>query len=96
MKYRFNAKDFYRKKDEQEERCALTGVELQPHTCDIAHIAPLHKGGEHCYENIELVHRDVVKWARELTDDEILEYAVMIVEHLGAKKGYQVLKSGRK
>jgi len=91
-KYRFKAQDFYRKKDEQNECCALTGIKLEPHTCDVAHVVPLHKGGEHEYANIELVHKDLVKLARILTDDEIFDYATLIVKYLGKSKGFRITK----
>ncbi|MCB1202379.1 MAG: hypothetical protein KDK41_17175 [Leptospiraceae bacterium] len=92
QQYRFNAEAFYKKKDEQRGKCAISGVVLEPATVDVSHSVPLDKGGTHCFENIDLVHRDLVKMARILTNDEILSYAVKIVNHLGKEKGYCVKK----
>jgi len=93
--YKFNSKDFYKKKDKQNECCALTGIRLEPHTCDISHVVPLHKGGKHEYDNVQLIHKDLVKIARGLTNDEILEYAIKIVETLGKTKGFTIKRKSK-
>ncbi len=79
--YTFRAEDFYKMREEQDDKCWLSGVKLDQNTCDISHKTPLSKGGKHEYKNIALVHKDLVKLARQLTDKEILKYAKLIVDN---------------
>jgi hypothetical protein len=41
---------------DQDERCALTGIQLVPRTASLDHKMPIEHGGENDIENVQIVH----------------------------------------
>lgn len=66
---------------EQNYRCALTGVELTPETASVDHKIPLQQGGNHSIANLHIVeHR--INWAKgTMTVEEFLEMCRRVVEY---------------
>lgn len=76
-----------RKLEEQDYRCALTGVSL---TCDLskgvrcrtnASVDRIVAGGPYTYDNIQLVCRAVNFWRSDLPVAEFVEWCRLVVSH---------------
>lgn len=93
--YRFRAEDFYSKLREQNNKCPLTGRELEADNTTAEHIKPLSKGGEHKIDNIYLVDKEVAKLKRTMHDEEVVELAAAIIQTVGADFGYGIKKLKR-
>lgn len=65
---------------EQEYRCALSGIKLTPKTASIDHKIPLSKGGLHRMDNAQIVHAEVNRAKGVLTNDEFIALCRRIVE----------------
>jgi hypothetical protein len=86
-KYTFKAKDFYRLLEEQKYRCPITGRELTPETTCAEHIVPLRKGEVHELKSIYLVDQMASRLKRHYTEEEILQFAIDVVNALGDENG---------
>jgi len=56
--------------EEQQYRCALSGVELEPDTAVLDHKIPRNRGGRHELNNVWFLHRDVNRAKGTMTVDE--------------------------
>jgi hypothetical protein len=82
------------KMQEQDWRCALSGVDLSQSAKDteLDHIVPLSKGGAHVLSNVQLVHRIPNAMKRTMTEQVFLKWCRRIVEH--ANQAEKLKKSG--
>lgn len=94
-KYVFRAQDFYYLLEAQKYRCPLTGRELTPENCTAAHRIPLRRGGEHALDNIYLIVEEAAWLKRNLTDQELLDLCVNVVDTIGDQHGLRVSRSKR-
>lgn len=58
--------------ERQQFKCALSGLPLEPETASLDHIVPIARGGEHCIENIWIVHQQVNAAKGSMTTDEFI------------------------
>jgi len=56
----------------QDFRCALTGRRLQPETAALDHMLSVARGGRHCIENAQMLHKDVNRAKGTLTNEEFV------------------------
>jgi 5-methylcytosine-specific restriction endonuclease McrA len=56
--------------ENQEYRCALSGIELEPDTAVLDHKIPRKRGGKHELSNVWWLHRDVNRAKGTMTVDE--------------------------
>jgi hypothetical protein len=77
--WKMRAKDFYELLELQGYRCILSGNELEPDTVCIARRVLLSQGGEHCFENSYLVHRDLHAFTKQCSIEQIVEYCHKIL-----------------
>jgi DNA-binding CsgD family transcriptional regulator len=56
--------------EDQQYRCALSGVELEPDTAVLDHKTPRNRGGRHELSNVWFLHRDVNRAKGTMTVDE--------------------------
>ena len=90
--YKFRAADFYAKLEGQQYTCPLTGRELKPQTTTAEHIVTLESGGKHALENIFLIDRHIARLKRHLNEQEIVDLARDVIEHIGLKYGLKIEK----
>ena len=76
------------KMQEQDWRCALSGVDLSQSAKDteLDHIIPLSKGGAHVLSNVQLVHRIPNAMKRTMTEQVFLKWCRRIVERANQAK----------
>lgn len=67
---------------QQQYRCALTGRELTPETAALDHIVPVSRGGEHCIENAQVLHKEVNRAKGTLTNEEFIALCREVVAHV--------------
>jgi 5-methylcytosine-specific restriction endonuclease McrA len=75
---------------EQRGRCALTGVRLTRHNCEIDHIVPRSKGGSNDRSNIRWLLYDVNQAKRNLMDEEFLNLCRSVID-FEDKRGLNVI-----
>ncbi len=68
--------------DSQSRRCALTGRNLRPDTVALDHIIPVSRGGAHCIENAQLLHKEVNRAKGTLTNEEFIQLCRAVVSHM--------------
>ena len=57
----------------QENKCALSGIELTVENIELDHIIPLADGGSHSMENVQLVCREINRMKGVLSDARFVE-----------------------
>lgn len=78
--WKMNSADFKRLLEEiQDFKCAITGLPLLPENVEIAFKKPLSRGGQKAAANVHLVHKSIIKLAREYTIEEITALAKAIL-----------------
>jgi len=82
-KDKVTAKNLYRLLLKQEQRCAISGVELTTDNVSLDHIVPLSQGGEHIMPNVHLVHKIVNRMKGTMTHDEMLDWCRKIAQWNG-------------
>jgi hypothetical protein len=90
--YKFLAKDFYEMLEKQNYKCPLTGRELTPETTTAEHIVQLQAGGIHRKENIYLIHRDVARIKRFMSENDVINLAFDILKTMGKAYGFTAKK----
>jgi 5-methylcytosine-specific restriction endonuclease McrA len=70
--------------EQQQYRCALTGVELTTETVSLDHIKPVHKDGADDMSNVQLVHSTINAMKGTLAQDEFVEWCKLVSERFGA------------
>lgn len=63
----------FKKLQEQEFRCSLTGIKLTPDVAQVDHIIPVSCGGSDAIDNLQWVHSTVNKMKSTLTQTEFLD-----------------------
>jgi len=58
--------------NEQEFRCALSGVELEPSDATLDHIVPVSNGGDHSIDNLQVVNDTVNRMKGTLSNDDFI------------------------
>jgi len=77
--WKMNSVDFKRLlEDVQDFKCALTGLPLLPENVEIAYKIPPPRG-KIAASNVYLVHKSIIKLAREYSSEEILTLARLVV-----------------
>ena len=66
---------------EQQFRCSLTGVELEPETANADHIHSLMDGGENTIQNIQIVHQVVNRMKGTMSQDEFIAWCKRVAAH---------------
>jgi len=66
----------------QGYRCALTGRPLTPETASLDHIVSGRCGGEHCMENVQVLHKEVNRAKATMTNEEFMQLCREVVEHM--------------
>lgn len=72
--------------DWQRYRCALTGRPLEPQTASLDHMVPVRCGGQHCIDNVQVLHRQVNRAKGTLTNEEFIQLCREVVEHVGRQE----------
>ncbi len=67
---------------EQDYKCALSGRELTPDTCQLDHIDPHSGSGQHVMENCQLVHGTLNTMKGTLSNDEFIQACREVAEHM--------------
>ncbi len=71
--------DIRRLREEQGDRCALSGRPLTPDNCVADHVVPLTRGGAHCVSNVQLLTKRVNDAKGNLTSKEFLALCTDVV-----------------
>lgn len=66
------ANDLYKLAKDQEFRCALSGLPLEPSDAALDHIVPVSKGGTDDIGNLQWVHSVINKMKGSLDNDEFV------------------------
>lgn len=78
--------------DEQNFKCALTGVVLTPQTASFDHRVPLAKGGNSLKSNLQCVTKTANLAKGSLTMEQFLDLCFCVLNHAGAKSGYRATR----
>ena len=87
--YKFRANHFYQLLETQDYTCPLSGRKLTPENTTAEHIIPLQAGGVHELSNIYLIHKDVGRIKRHLSEADVVRLAFDILQTNGKKYGFQ-------
>ena len=90
--YKFKAKHFYDLLESQGYRCPLTGRELTPESTTAEHKVQLQAGGIHELQNIYLIHKDVGRIKRFMSEADVVQLAFDILQTKGKEYGFQAQK----
>lgn len=66
--------------ENQEFRCALTGVPLTPRTCEIDHKVPIARGGTNDIDNVWFIDRTVNRAKHTMTIEEFRAMCQRVIE----------------
>ena len=67
--------------EDQQYRCAMTGIELSPDDANLDHIVPISAGGEHVMGNVQVVHRVINQMKSTLPKDDFINWCRKIALH---------------
>ena len=65
---------------QQEYRCALSGVPLEPSRAEIDHIKPVSKGGGHGINNLQWLSKHVNRAKGTMSNDAFIEMCKQVVK----------------
>lgn len=65
--------------DDQDYRCALSGVVLTPETTALDHIQPVSRGGDHLITNAQALTKDINRSKGTMTNDEFVDMCQRVV-----------------
>ena len=74
------AKRIRRLVEQQNERCALTGIQLTPDDANLDHIIPIASGGKHEMSNVQVVHKTINRMKGTLPQGEFIEWCGRVVK----------------
>lgn len=66
--------------ERQNFHCAISGRLLTPETASLDHVVPVASGGEHIFENIHIVDREVNRAKGMMSLDEFVAMCREVVE----------------
>ena len=72
---------------DQDYKCALSGVELNPETANADHVQPVKFGGNNSIDNIVILHEKVNTMKGELAKDEFIEWCCLVADHVRGEGG---------
>lgn len=84
---KFFAEDFWELMERQNYQCALTGHKFEPINTEIELRQPNIREGRFDKSNFYLVDKELAPLARFLSEDQIIELAVEIIQFRGKEKG---------
>ena len=67
--------------ENQEFRCAMTGIELCPDDANLDHVVPIAAGGEHVMGNVQVVHKVINQMKSTLPKNDFINWCRKIVDH---------------
>jgi 5-methylcytosine-specific restriction endonuclease McrA len=67
--------------ERQHCRCALTGRRLTPSTAALDHVVSISRGGRHCIENAQVLHKEVNRAKGTMTNEEFIRLCYEVVAH---------------
>lgn len=67
--------------EQQGHRCALTGRQLTPEVASLDHVVPVERGGNHCIENAQILHKEVNRAKHTMTNEEFVALCYEVVRH---------------
>ena len=59
--------------EQQEYRCALSGVKLTPEMAELDHKVPLSKGGSNAISNVQWVHKRINRMKGSMKQDDFID-----------------------
>lgn len=69
--------------DDQDYRCAITGIKLTPRSAVLDHIQPLSKGGDHALSNVHIVDVRINKMKGTFPLEEFISHCKLVAESNG-------------
>ncbi len=84
---KFFAEDFWELMEKQNHQCALTGRKFEPINTEIELREPNLRESRFDKNNFYLIDKDLSPLARHLSEDEIINLAVEIIQFRGKEKG---------
>lgn len=76
---------------EQDYKCALTGVTLEPRVAALDHKEARTKGGSDEKENLHIVHETINRMKHTLSVSEFIYWCRLVVEYQQEKSGFAQL-----
>ena len=73
------ARQLYELIEDQEFRCALSGMKLTPKMARLDHKVPVSKGGDDSVDNLQWVHEEINRMKGTMDNQEFLELCKRIV-----------------
>jgi 5-methylcytosine-specific restriction endonuclease McrA len=70
--------------EDQQYRCALSGMHLEPEDASLDHIVPLSSGGRNEIGNVQIVHREINAMKGTLDARRFIELCRMVASHADA------------
>lgn len=72
--------------EQQEYRCALTGLPLEPDDANLDHTVPIASGGKHEMGNVQVVHKVINRMKSTLPQEEFIQWCRLVVKHCGSNE----------
>ena len=69
---RANTSELMKKIEDQQYRCALSGIELTPESAVLDHIIPVSEGGTDTIENLQWVHEEINRMKGTMNNTQFL------------------------
>jgi DNA-binding CsgD family transcriptional regulator len=73
--------------EQQEYRCALTGLSLTPKVAELDHIVPRSKGGTDEITNLQWLHKRANRMKGTMDNELFIETCKLIAQHNAARAG---------
>lgn len=67
--------------EQQQYRCALSGIELTPQTAALDHIVPVSRGGEHAVRNLQWLNSEVNRMKGMLSVEVFVDICMRVARH---------------
>ncbi|MFI5416223.1 MAG: hypothetical protein ACHQXJ_02605 [Nitrososphaerales archaeon] len=90
---KFFAEDFWELMEQQNHKCALTGRKFEPINTEIELKKPNLREGRFEKSNFYLINKSLSPLARYLSEDEIIELAIEIIQFRGKERGYSIRRN---
>lgn len=65
----------------QDYKCALTGVALDPDTAELDHVVPVTEGGDHSIGNLQVLHKTVNRMKGSMSNDEFIRWCKLVADN---------------
>lgn len=67
--------------EDQEYRCALSGVVLSPSNASLDHIQPLVNGGDHVIKNVQILHPTINTMKAQMEQSEFIKWCSLVASN---------------